>query len=203
MLKRIESELERIGLLLEHDAGLPSITTLVAGAPIRSSWWGHPLGHRIYDLINELASGSGKLSGKIVNGKVTYVHPRLWDAFLVVVQDKDPKRVHGLSQLALALWGEVERRGVVRGDALRDSRFAPAPALKPAFRELELRLLVHTEGVHTESGAHAKVLRAWSAWAADHHPGAERPEPAAARAALARAVATLGENSGREPQVPW
>ena len=43
-LQRVERELERIGLLLEHDKELPSVTLLVAGEPIRGSWWGHALG---------------------------------------------------------------------------------------------------------------------------------------------------------------
>jgi len=41
-------ELERHGVLLETDARLPSLVALVAGGPVRGSWWGHPLGHTIF-----------------------------------------------------------------------------------------------------------------------------------------------------------
>jgi hypothetical protein len=88
-LARVERELDRIGILLEHDKELASVTLLVAGEPKRGSWWGHPLGHEIYALLHELHERSGKLDAKLVNGKRTYVHARLWPAFLAVARDPD------------------------------------------------------------------------------------------------------------------
>ena len=44
------------GMLLESARGpIPNVAELVAGAPIKGSWWGHPAGHTIFDAINELA----------------------------------------------------------------------------------------------------------------------------------------------------
>ncbi|MDA2934727.1 hypothetical protein MYX82_10350, partial [Acidobacteria bacterium AH-259-D05] len=40
-------QLQTWGLLLESDAILPSVSALVAGAPVRGSWWGHPRGDAI------------------------------------------------------------------------------------------------------------------------------------------------------------
>ena len=94
-LERVEQELERIGLLLEHDRELPSVTLLVAGEPIRGSWWGHRLGHFIYELLHELHERSGALDAKLIDGKVTYVHPRLWPAFLALARDPAPARAAG------------------------------------------------------------------------------------------------------------
>src|SRR5260221_4995305 len=75
-LALIEEEFGRIGLLLQHDRELASFTALAAGEPIGGSWWGHPLGHDIYDLLGEFERGSGALSAKLVNGKSTFVHTR-------------------------------------------------------------------------------------------------------------------------------
>ena len=41
---RALKELKRYGLLLVTDARLPSLVALVAGAPVRGSWWSHPRG---------------------------------------------------------------------------------------------------------------------------------------------------------------
>ena len=38
----IHETLAECGLLLESDAKLPSVAGLVACAPVRGSWWGHP-----------------------------------------------------------------------------------------------------------------------------------------------------------------
>lgn len=164
-LIRVERELERIGLLLEHDTALPSVTRLVAGEPIRGSWWGHPQGHAIYELLHELGERSGALDAKLVNGKVTYVHPRLWPAFLALARDPDPARRRGLSPLARRLLVRVED-GPERLDVLRRAGFAESKQLTAAARELETRALVHSASVHTESGAHARVLQSWHAWVA-------------------------------------
>jgi len=115
-LARVEKEFVRIGLLLQHDRELASVTTIVAGPPIRGSWWGHPLGHELFDLLNEFEKGEGALSGKWVNGKITYVHRRLWPAFLTLVLHGERARSRGLSTAADSLLGVVRRREIVRVD---------------------------------------------------------------------------------------
>jgi hypothetical protein len=205
-LEHIERELERIGILLEHDAELPSVTAIVAGGPIRGSWWGHPLGHRIYDLLGQLADRSGRLAAKIVNGKITYVHPRLWDAFLTVAADARPERLRGLSPLALGIRDEVMHAGEIRADQLPTwgPGARPAREITQAIRDLETRLLLHTGNVHTESGAHAKVLMTWAAWAAGRGVKISSTTPlGAARAALDRAVDALRQDSSRQVKIPW
>jgi hypothetical protein len=203
-LTRIEREFERIGLLLRHDADLPSFTALFAGEPIRGSWWSHALAHPIYDLLQQFADRTGKLSAKIVNGKVTYVHPRLWPAFLVRVQSLDSNRHQGLSQTAQTLRQQLlTAPSPLRTDELRKSGFAETKQLTRAIRELELRLLIHTGELHTKSGAHAKLLMTWETWAAQHKMTAPKLTLAAADAELDGAVARLCANTPRRPRVAW
>jgi len=70
--------LARDGLLLMSDPALPSIVALVAGAPVRGSWWGHPQGRTIYTLANRLIDHPDVLLLKLVAGKDTFVHRSLW-----------------------------------------------------------------------------------------------------------------------------
>ena len=71
------------GMMLESARGpLPSVAELVAGGPIRGSWWGHPRRHMIFEAINRLADSPDVVRTRLVNGKVTLVHRRLWPALV-------------------------------------------------------------------------------------------------------------------------
>jgi hypothetical protein len=85
-----------LAVLLEHGALLesakgpvPNVAELVVGEPITGSWWGHPDSHAVFDEINALADHPDVLRTRLVNGKVTLVHRRLW-ASLVRLSDQFP-----------------------------------------------------------------------------------------------------------------
>jgi hypothetical protein len=78
------------GMLLESARGpLPNVAEMVAGEPIRGSWWGHPAGHAIFDALNSLAESPDVVRTRLVNRKVTLVHRRLWPA-LARLADRFP-----------------------------------------------------------------------------------------------------------------
>ena len=78
------------GLLLESAHGpIPDVADLVAGEPIRGSWWSHPSNHAIFDAVNLLAASPDAVRTRLVNGKVTLIHRRLWPA-LVHLADRLP-----------------------------------------------------------------------------------------------------------------
>ena len=104
MLHDVEAELARLGLLLQHDQTLPSVTARVAGAPIAGSWWGHARGSEIYDLLVAFEAGAGALAAKLVNGKVTFVHERLWSALLTLVTSPRIIEGAGLSAPPSVCW---------------------------------------------------------------------------------------------------
>jgi hypothetical protein len=82
--------LNKCGMLLESARGpIPSVAELVAGEPISGSWWAHPSSHEIYRVINELADSPDVVRLRLVNGKITLVHRRVWPA-LVRVSDRFP-----------------------------------------------------------------------------------------------------------------
>lgn len=73
------------GMLLESARGpLPNVAELVAGEAIRGSWWGHPSSHAIFDAINFLAESPDVVRTRLVNGKVTLIHRRVWPALVRV-----------------------------------------------------------------------------------------------------------------------
>ena len=76
------------GMLLQSARGpLPNVAELVAGEPIKGSWWGHGKGHAIFNILAVLDDSPDIVRMRLVNGKVTLVHRRLWPA-LVKVADR-------------------------------------------------------------------------------------------------------------------
>jgi hypothetical protein len=76
------------GMLLQSARGpLPNVAELVAGEPIKGSWWGHPKGHAIFNTLASLDESPDVVRLRLVNGKVTLVHRRMWPA-LVRVADR-------------------------------------------------------------------------------------------------------------------
>ena len=68
--------LRQRGLLMAADRVLPSVVTLVAGQPIRGSWWAHPSSRAIFGATSALASHPDAIALPLVSGKVTFVHRR-------------------------------------------------------------------------------------------------------------------------------
>ena len=76
------------GVVLESASGpVPSLASVIAGGPIRGSWWGHAKNMEIFKLTRAVRACPDVLVCRLVDGKVTYVHRRLWPA-LVRVSDR-------------------------------------------------------------------------------------------------------------------
>jgi hypothetical protein len=71
------------GIVLQAARGpVPNLAEAIAGGPIRGSWWGHPKGHEIFAVAEAVSDSDEVLVCKLVEGKVTYVHRRLWPALV-------------------------------------------------------------------------------------------------------------------------
>ena len=76
---------KRHGIVLESARGpVPSLAAKVAGAPVRGGWWSHPKGKEIFRLSRAIRESPDVLVCRIVGGKVTYVHRRLWPALVLL-----------------------------------------------------------------------------------------------------------------------
>ncbi len=158
--KKVLREIEKRGILLVTDPVLPSVTGIVAGEPVSGSWWSHPRAHEMYAVITSLEEDKGVLHVKLISKKETFVHRSLWPQLFAVATSREDWQTTGLAARARALLEKVESYGALRLDEL--GRGFDRQALSRAARELEERLLVHGDQVHTEKGAHAKLLSSWT-----------------------------------------
>lgn len=71
------------GVVLEAAKRLePTLASHIAGGPIKDSWWGHPMGQKIYEFTQKIAASNAVLVCRLARGKITYVHRRLWQPFV-------------------------------------------------------------------------------------------------------------------------
>jgi hypothetical protein len=188
--------LNAYGLLLLSDGTLPSVCGLIVGEPLRGSWWGHPLGSVIYHVSSALEDQADVLPTRLVAGKVTFVHQRLWPALVAVGSAREDWQVGDLSRAACWLLQRTDMEGEVQTNDLPLQEGLRRKDLGPAARELERRLLVRGSEIHTPSGAHAKVLEAWQHWTRRTGFQGEALSPAEGRRQLEEAAARLGAAAG-------
>lgn len=75
--------IRRHGIVTESARGLvPSLAEAVVGSPIRGSWWSHPRAGEIFQLSRAVREHPDVLVCRLVRGKVTFVHRRLWSALV-------------------------------------------------------------------------------------------------------------------------
>jgi hypothetical protein len=187
--------------LLESDARLPSVVSLVAGKPIRGSWWGHPSGAAIYRETNKLADRSDVVVLKLLNGKVTFVLDKFWPHAYAVGRCGEPWQIRGMKPQSQGLLNLVRRTGLIRTDDPRSLVLA-GPRVSAAALDLERRLLVIGTQVHTENGRHAKALESWSHWARRIKLASGMPL-ARAKAELAERVQRLNTEFDGGARLPW
>ena len=63
-------------------ASVPSLAQVIAGEPLRGSWWAHPKGSEIFLLSRTIRRSPDVLVCRLVDGKITYVHRRMWPALV-------------------------------------------------------------------------------------------------------------------------
>jgi hypothetical protein len=87
-------------------------------------------------------------------------------------------------------------------DLFRSSR--PRREIREDARSLAGRLLVYTDDVHTESGAHARRLESWPSWARRREVALDSlPSADEARQELERIVDAANAECASEGFLPW
>lgn len=116
------------GIVLMSARGpVPSLAEAITGEPIRGSWWAHPRSRHMYRIFESVADSSQVLVCRLVGGKVTLVHRRLWPS-LARLAGRLPKR--GLA----AVRNEHTRRGNHRSVETAFPRWVPKPVLDRSRR---------------------------------------------------------------------
>jgi hypothetical protein len=87
---------QAIALVRQHGVVLASakgpvlnLAEAIVGAPIRGSWWAHRQGKAIYAILQAVETAPDILVCRAVNGRISFVHRRLWPA-LIRLADRFP-----------------------------------------------------------------------------------------------------------------
>jgi hypothetical protein len=186
-------------LLLLHDARFPSATASIAGEAIRGSWWGHPKGKLIFETLSRIEEAVAW--AKLVAGKETLVHERLWPALVATAEARQAWQLRGLPADAKLLLQRVRK-----GDPVQVEAKGAGMGRKPAVvaSDLERRLLARGYTEHTPAGRHARFLETWAAWAGRHGIAKARlPGAADAIQSLSTPVLDWVQEARPAGLLPW
>ncbi|MCZ6619737.1 MAG: hypothetical protein O7E57_16580 [Gammaproteobacteria bacterium] len=126
------------GVVLEAARGLePSLAQRVAGEPIKGSWWSHPKGHEIYQLTRKIHNSRAILICTLAQGRITYVHRRLWPFFVRMEHRFPPHALDRVHEVHLPS-GRHQRQDVPFPQWVPESTLVEAKSLsvQEATREI-------------------------------------------------------------------
>ena len=115
------------GMVLAAARGpVPRMAEVIAGEPVKGSWWAHSESHHIFSVFQQLAESPDILVCRFVDGKVTFVHRRLWPALVRLADRFESERIAQVHQEHTAK-GHHEKREVrypqwVPADVFREAR---------------------------------------------------------------------------------
>jgi len=91
---RALSFIETHGVVLASARGpAPRLIDAIAGETIVGNWWSHPNANAIYAVLERASTSPDVLSCRLVDGKVTLVHRRLWPALVSLADRFAPERI--------------------------------------------------------------------------------------------------------------
>jgi len=92
--EQARSFVRRHGIVLASAKGpAPRLAEAIAGGPIKGSWWAHAKGRQIFRILEALSGSPDILVCRLVGGRLTLVHRRLWAALARVADRLDPDRI--------------------------------------------------------------------------------------------------------------
>jgi hypothetical protein len=110
----LSNALRKNGLLMLSDPALPSVVRLIAGPGVKGSWWGHPKGHEIFRKLEWFESDPDVLATRLVSGKVTFLHRRLWADFISAATAREKWQLEGLGANERRLLKSVDSEGEIK-----------------------------------------------------------------------------------------
>ena len=156
----------------------------------------------IFQVNERLDDHPDVLIAKLLAGKVTFLHRQFWPAVLAVATSEEPWQMRNLPDTPQKVLKFLKKAGSVRSDELTIGTVA-RKQLSESVRILERRLLIHSRQVHTESGAHAKVLESWDSWAELAKLKTGEISVAEAKESLEQRVKELNERFDGKVTLPW
>ena len=89
---------ERGVVLVSAKGPVPRLTEAIVGEPIKGSWWGHPKSHQIFAILEAVTESEDILVCRLVNGRITLVHRRLWPALVRLAARFPPDQIAKVRQ---------------------------------------------------------------------------------------------------------
>jgi len=84
----------RHGVVLVSAKGTaPRLTEAIAGESITGSWWAHPKSHHIFSILGAVTDSDQVLVCRLVGGKITLVHRRLWPSLVRLARCFAPEQL--------------------------------------------------------------------------------------------------------------
>jgi hypothetical protein len=157
----------------------------------------------MYAVLYQLAARQEVLMSKLVSGKETCVHQRLWSALIGVGTARESWQLQDLSESAGFLLETLSHEQTLRIDQVCQSTDFPAKALAEAAREVERKLLAYGEELHTTSGAHTKRLESWGHWMQRTGFAGPLLAPEQGKLALEDALLLLNRQFDARGRLPW
>ena len=203
LFKEIFAELKATGILMVTDKLLPSVVAKVVGEPVRGSWWGHPKSKDIYNINVRLAEHPDVLVSKLLSGKNTFVHRRLWSALIAIGGSNESWQLNRLDPMAKSLLEAVRKSGQIQTDSFGQFPGGDSRTISKAAGELESRLLVYAEDIHTDRGSHTRRLETWGNLAKRLGFSADPIEAPEAKSCFEKILNDLNTRHNGEGRFPW
>jgi hypothetical protein len=81
------SFIKKNGVVLASANGpVPRLTEAIVNEPTKGSWWAHPKSKEIFSVFQVVTHSKDVLVCRLVDGKVTFIHRRLWPALVRVAK---------------------------------------------------------------------------------------------------------------------
>lgn len=198
--EKVLQKLSEIGFLHVSGNQIPSVQQVITGTTSKGSWWADSASNDIF-AVNELLEDHPDVAvTKLISAKVTFVHRGWWPQLFAVATARDEWQLEGLSVAGKSMLKAVDEAGTLLTNKLPRSRgFKPGELA----RELELRLLIYSEQIHTESGSHAKQLETWAKWAKRNHFKYRSIDPSKARQAFEQRLHEINAQHSGSGRLPW
>lgn len=88
-MSKCKTSQEALAFIEEHGVVLvsakgpaPRLTEAIIGEPIKGSWWVHAQSRHLYAILEAVTESDQVLVCRLINGKVTLVHRRLWPSLV-------------------------------------------------------------------------------------------------------------------------
>ena len=143
---------ERHGIVLESAHGqVVTFADAAAGERVRGNWWSHPKSQQIFALTRLVRNSPDVLVCRLVDGKITYVHRRVWPALVRLAGELKGDQLAEISERHTSLGRhEVKRRAFPEWVSAPVHRAAARLTVAEARIELGTWRNARTSGKHSK-----------------------------------------------------